>query len=121
MNSSRSLVYSSWLIDAINSTLSLPQTHPKHPRAALLHAICAVASAFTPAVTNPSLHGTRGKTKHWLLSRVSGFLTIADERFATKRKGPPTFAEEQAKFAAEQIDILTNLGESLLESLQGVR
>lgn len=41
-----------------------------------------------------------------------------------KRKGidsPSTFAEEQAKYAAEQIDLLTNLGESLVESLQGVK
>ena len=37
----------------------------------------------------------------------------------TKRKGPSTFAEEQANFAAEQIDLLTNLGENLLEALQG--
>ncbi|KAF9787339.1 hypothetical protein BJ322DRAFT_718166 [Thelephora terrestris] len=83
-------------------TLSLPQTHPKYPRAALLHAICAVASAYTPAVSNPSLQGTR------------------DEIFSSKRRGPSTFAEDQAKFAAEQIDLLTNLGESLLESLQAL-
>lgn len=41
-----------------------------------------------------------------------------------KRRGgdlPSTFAEEQAKNAAEQIDLLTNLGESILESLQGVK
>jgi len=41
-----------------------------------------------------------------------------------KRRGvgsPSTFAEEQAKYAAEQIDLLTNLGESLFESLQGVK
>lgn len=83
-------------------TLSLPQTHPKYPRAALLHAICAVASAYTPVVSNPSLQGTQ------------------DEIFTTKRKGPSTFAEEQARFAAEQIDLLTNLGECLLESLQAL-
>lgn len=44
--------------------------------------------------------------------------------FTAKRKGgdqPSTFAEEQAKYAAEQIDLLTNLGENLLESLQGVK
>ena len=34
---------------------------------------------------------------------------------------PSTFAEEQAKHAAEQIDLLTTLGESLLESLQGMK
>jgi len=41
-----------------------------------------------------------------------------------KRRGgdlPSAFAEEQAKYAAEQIDLLTNLGESLLEALQGVK
>ena len=41
-----------------------------------------------------------------------------------KRRGrdsPSTFAEEQAKYAAEQIDVLTNLGESLLQSLQGMK
>jgi len=41
-----------------------------------------------------------------------------------KRRGRDplsTFAEEQAKYAAEQIDLLTTLGESLLESLQGVK
>ncbi|KAF9650040.1 hypothetical protein BDM02DRAFT_1526203 [Thelephora ganbajun] len=85
--------------------LSLPQTHPSYPRAALLHAICAVASVFTPAVSNPRLYGTR------------------DEIFTMKRGGgdsPSMFAGEQAKCAAEQIDLLTNLGESLLESLQAL-
>jgi len=41
-----------------------------------------------------------------------------------KRRGgdsPSAFAEEQAKWAAEQIDLLANLGESLFESLQGVK
>lgn len=103
----------------VNSTLSLPQTHPKFPRAALLHAICALASTFSPAVSNPSLHGTRGNSEYWLPGCSSSFLINADEMFTTKRRGPTTFAEEQAKFAAEQIDLLTNLGESLLESLQG--
>ena len=57
-----------------------------------------------------------------------GFLIIGflrpDEVFAMKRRGgdsPSAFAEEQAKYAAEQIDLLTNLGESLLEALQGVK
>ena len=110
----------------IYSNFSLPQTHPKYPRAALLHAICAVASVYTPAVSNPHLYGTQGNTRSRPLSSASGSLTIGfllDETFAIKRKGdsPSTFAEEQAKYAAEQIDLLTNLGESLLESLQGVK
>ena len=71
-------------------------------------------------MSNPSLQGTRGSAKRLLMCCRSGFLTISDEIFTTKRKGPSTFAEEQARFAAEQIDLLTNLGESLLESLQGV-
>lgn len=63
------------LIHGICSNFSLPQTHPKHPRAALLHAICAVASVYTPAVSNPQLYGTRGNTSR-LLSRASCFLII---------------------------------------------
>ena len=59
------------------SGLSLPQTHPRHPRAAVLHAICAVASVYSPAVSNPRLHGTRGKATSWPLSCTSGFLTVA--------------------------------------------
>jgi len=65
------------LTHAFYSNLSLPQSHPKHPRAALLHAICAVASVYTPTVSNPHLHGTRGKAKRWPLSCASGFLTVA--------------------------------------------
>lgn len=121
MSSPLSLLRDPWLIDVINSSLSLPQTHPKYPRAALLHAMCAVASTFTPAVSNPSLRGTRGNTKHRPLGFPYCFLTTADEVFTTKRRAQTNFAEEQAKFAAEQIDLLTNLGESLLESIQGVK
>lgn len=61
------------LIHTFYSNLSLPQSHPKHPRAAVLHAICAVASAYTPAVSNPHLHGTQGKAINWPLRYVSGF------------------------------------------------
>ena len=64
------------LIHAVYSNFSLPQTHPKYPRAALLHAICAVSSAYSPAVSNPHLYGTQGNAKGRPLSCASGFLTI---------------------------------------------
>ena len=49
------------LIRQIYSNLSLPQTHPKYPRAAVLHAICAVATIYTPTVSTPRLYGARGE------------------------------------------------------------
>ena len=87
----------SWLTNVTNSTLSLPQTHPKYPRAALLHAICAVASAFTPAVSNPNLHGTRGNKKHWLPSCASHFLTSLQMRFLSRSEEGPQLSQKSKR------------------------
>lgn len=37
------------------STLSLPPSHPKFPATPVLHAICAIGSLYTAAVTSPPL------------------------------------------------------------------
>jgi hypothetical protein len=37
------------------SSLSLPPSHPKFPAAPVLHAICAIGSLYTAAVTSPPL------------------------------------------------------------------
>ena len=37
------------------NSLSLPPTHPKFPSLPVLHAICAIGSLYTAAVTSPPL------------------------------------------------------------------
>ena len=71
-----SLHYDVSLIHGICSKLSLPHSHPKYPRAAVLHAICAVASVYTPVVSNPHLYGTRGNARSRPPNYATGFLTV---------------------------------------------
>jgi len=37
------------------NTLALPPSHPKFPSTPVLHAICAIGSLYTAAVTSPPL------------------------------------------------------------------
>ncbi|EKM83798.1 hypothetical protein AGABI1DRAFT_66768 [Agaricus bisporus var. burnettii JB137-S8] len=90
------------------SSLSYGPSHPKFPCTAVLHAICAVGSLYTAAVTSPPL---------------PDFDKIApDEIFLEKHrlKEPrlDSFAEQQAKYARETGERLNTLGENLFQVFQ---
>lgn len=91
------------------STLSLPPTHPKFPAAPVLHAICAMGSLYTAAVTSPPLPN---------FDQVD-----ADEIFQAKirlrENRPDSFAEQQAKLAQQTADHLESVGECMFQVLQG--
>lgn len=90
------------------ANLSLAPNHPRFPATCVLHAICAMASFYTAAVTSPPLPD---------LNRVQ-----ADEIFQARNRvrenRPDSFAEEQAKYAKEEADKLEVLGEDLFQMLQ---
>lgn len=90
------------------STLSLPPTHPKFPAAPVLHAICAMGSLYTAAVTSPPLPN---------FDQVD-----ADEIFQAKirlrENRPDSFAEQQAKLAQQTADHLESVGECMFQVLQ---
>ncbi|KII93554.1 hypothetical protein PLICRDRAFT_35780 [Plicaturopsis crispa FD-325 SS-3] len=88
------------------ASLKLPPTHSKFPIPPLLHAICAIASLNTGAVTTvPHPVGVS-----------------SDEIFLNKHRvrdsRPDTFAETQARCAKETFDRYHYLGDSLLSCLQ---
>ncbi|TRM66195.1 hypothetical protein BD626DRAFT_198467 [Schizophyllum amplum] len=86
--------------------LSLGATHPKFPAPCLLHAICAIASFYTAAVSSPPLPD---------LSRMAPD-EIFDERL--RERGPDSFAEEQARLAMASIERTRDRGEYLFQGLQ---
>ncbi|KAF8898638.1 hypothetical protein BD779DRAFT_1607387 [Infundibulicybe gibba] len=90
------------------SSLALPPTHPKFPSTPVLHAICAIGSLYTAAVTSPPL---------------PNFAEVApDEIFSQRQRmkehRPDSFAEQQAKYAKETADHLNSIGEDLFQVLQ---
>ncbi|KAF8168005.1 hypothetical protein B0H34DRAFT_683893 [Crassisporium funariophilum] len=91
----------------INS-LSLPPSHPKFPSTPVLHAICAIGSLYTAAVTSPPLPNFNE------VSPDEIFL----ERYRIKEQRPDSFAEQQAKLARESAERLNTLGEDLFQVLQ---
>ncbi|KAF9015250.1 hypothetical protein BDQ17DRAFT_1340740 [Cyathus striatus] len=89
-------------------SLSLPPSHPKFPSTPVLHAICAIGSLYTAAVTSPPL---------------PNFDEVApDEIFLQKHRikeqRPDSFAEQQAKLARQTAEHLNSLGEDLFPVLQ---
>lgn len=110
----------------IPSNLSLPFTHPRFPSVAVLHAICALSSNYTNAVTSPPTPNLNGVSPGESISATSHFASwpvFSDEIFSmadrVKELRPDSFAERQANHAKELIDIMTTLGENILEALQG--
>lgn len=90
------------------TSLSLPPSHPKFPSPAVLHAICALGSLYTAAVTSPPFPDY-GKVDpeeiFWQRNRL-------------KEDRPDSFAEEQAKYAKDTAEHLKYLGQDLFQVLQ---
>ncbi|KAJ7361636.1 hypothetical protein DFH08DRAFT_844736 [Mycena albidolilacea] len=90
------------------ASLLLSPSHPKFPAAPVLHAICALGSLYTAAVTSPP---------------DPDFSEVAlDEIFSARHRlktgRPDSFAESQAKYARETADHLESIGDRLLELVQ---
>ncbi|KAJ7181763.1 hypothetical protein C8R43DRAFT_970368 [Mycena crocata] len=90
------------------ATLSLSPSHPKYPSPPLLHAICALGSLYTAAVSSPPLPN---------FSEVDPD-EIFSERHRIREGRPDSFAEEQAKLAQKTADHFVSLGDRLFETLQ---
>ncbi|KAL5535512.1 hypothetical protein ACEPAF_3606 [Sanghuangporus sanghuang] len=90
------------------ASLSLPATHANFPHIAILHAISAVGSLYTPAIPPAPLPNFAE--------------TPADDLFQSaykRRKAlPDSFGEVHAKFAMAAIEESTSLGERLFECQQ---
>ncbi|KAJ7925882.1 hypothetical protein B0H13DRAFT_1973748 [Mycena leptocephala] len=90
------------------ASLTLSPSHPKFPAIPILHAICAIGSLYTAAVTSPPL---------------PNFSEVAlDEIFHARhriREGrPDSFAEQQAKYARDTADQCESVGDRLFEIIQ---
>ncbi|KAJ7169978.1 hypothetical protein C8R46DRAFT_1090719 [Mycena filopes] len=90
------------------ASLILAPSHPRFPVPPILHAICALGSLYTSAVSSPPL---------------PNFSEVAlDEIFSARhrlREGrPDSFAEEQAKYAHETANRYEAVGDRLFELLQ---
>ncbi|KAF9473114.1 hypothetical protein BDN70DRAFT_886156 [Pholiota conissans] len=90
------------------NSLVLPPSHPKFPSLPVLHAICAIGSLYTAAVTSPPLPN---------FDEVSPD-EIFLERYRVKEQRPDSFAEQHAKLAKETAERLNTLGEDLFQVLQ---
>ncbi|KAG6889195.1 hypothetical protein C0995_002910 [Termitomyces sp. Mi166 len=90
------------------STLSLSPSHAKFPSPPVLHAICAIGSLYTAAVTSPPLPDFQQYPPDEI------FL----QRQRIKEHRADSFAEQQAKYARETADHLNSLGEDLFQVLQ---
>ncbi|KAJ8521445.1 hypothetical protein ONZ45_g1856 [Pleurotus djamor] len=92
------------------TSLSFAPDHPKFPSTTLLHAICAIGSLYTAAVTSPPLPDLNEVEPDEL------FLL----RHRIKESRPDSFAEEHARLAKEFADRQESLGQDLFHVLQGL-
>ncbi|KZT30482.1 hypothetical protein NEOLEDRAFT_1053482 [Neolentinus lepideus HHB14362 ss-1] len=88
------------------SWLSLPPTHAKFPNTAILHAICALGSLYTAAVSSPPRPNLAEEPPDELFTK----------RYRSRRS--ETFADIQANYAKELLDEQLSIGENLFEVLQ---
>ncbi|EPQ56676.1 hypothetical protein GLOTRDRAFT_40182, partial [Gloeophyllum trabeum ATCC 11539] len=89
------------------SALSLPPGHAKFPNPAILHAICALASLYTAAVTSPPRLNPEEPPDE-----------LFRRRHKPKQGRVDTFADTQADFARDSCDEQWSMGENLFEVLQ---
>ncbi|KAJ6610095.1 hypothetical protein B0H10DRAFT_2166192 [Mycena sp. CBHHK59/15] len=89
-------------------SLALSPGHPKFPATPILHAIAAVGSLYTAAVTSPPLPNFKEVDPDEIFS----------QRHRIREDRPDSFAEQQAKFARDTADHLESLGDRLFEVLQ---
>ncbi|KAJ3570257.1 hypothetical protein NP233_g4533 [Leucocoprinus birnbaumii] len=90
------------------NSITYGPNHPKFPCTAILHAICAIGSLYTGAVTSPPLPD---------FDKISPD-EIFLEKYRVKEQRPDSFAEQQAKLAREMVDRLNVLGQELFEVFQ---
>ncbi|KAJ7103426.1 hypothetical protein B0H15DRAFT_812191 [Mycena belliarum] len=102
-HANRILHYASFML-----SLTLSPSHPKFPAAPVLHAICALGSLYTAAVTSPPTPN---------FSEVDPD-EIFNERHRLREGRPNSFAEQQAKYARETADHCESVGDRLFETLQ---
>ncbi|RDB28416.1 hypothetical protein Hypma_015426 [Hypsizygus marmoreus] len=89
-------------------TLTLPPIHPKFPSTPVLHAICAIGSLYTAAVTSPPLPN--------FMESPPDEIFLEKQRLKEQRHD--SFAEQQAKYARETAERLNSLGEDLFQVFQ---
>lgn len=95
-------------VGSFMNSLALSPVHPRFPASPVLHAICAIGSLYTAAVTSPPLPNFDEVPPDEI------FL----ERLRVKEQRPDSFAEQQAKFARETAEHMNTLGENLFQVLQ---
>lgn len=91
------------------ASLLLSPSHPRFPVPPILHAICALGSLYTSAVSSPPLPN---------FSEVA-FDEIFTARHRQREGRPDSFAEAQSKYALESANQLESVGDRLFEVLQG--
>ncbi|KAJ3547585.1 hypothetical protein NMY22_g1586 [Coprinellus aureogranulatus] len=107
-------------VPSFMSSISLPPTHPRFPAIPILHAICAVGSLYTAAVTSPPLPdfdevppGKSIQHVKEITPRSNYHCPSPDEifleRLRAKEQRPDSFAERHAKLARESADHLNTL------------
>ncbi|KDQ63649.1 hypothetical protein JAAARDRAFT_148211 [Jaapia argillacea MUCL 33604] len=89
-------------------SLALPSDHVKFPNPAIIHAICALASLYSAAVSSPHPNNMPEDLSDDIFS----------ERHKRKQGRMDTFAELQAKNARQVIDEQFSMGENLFEIMQ---
>ncbi|TFK52054.1 hypothetical protein OE88DRAFT_1807933 [Heliocybe sulcata] len=89
------------------ASLNLPPNHLKFPNVAILHAICALASLYTAAVTSPPRLNPEEPPDE-----------LFRRRHKAKQGRPDTFADVQADLARDSCDEQWSMGENLFEVLQ---
>ena len=109
------------------SSLLLPPTHPRFPSIPVLHAICAIGSFYTAAVTSPPLPDFSQVSSGMYSSQITfscELFTVLDEIFLertrVKEQRTDSFAEQQAKLARESSERLNSLGKDLFQVFQGI-
>ncbi|KAJ7786425.1 hypothetical protein B0H16DRAFT_1490430 [Mycena metata] len=90
------------------ASLLLSPSHPRFPVPPILHAICALGSLYTSAVSSPPLPN---------FSEVA-FDEIFTARHRQREGRPDSFAEAQSKYALESANQLESVGDRLFEVLQ---
>ncbi|KAJ6604750.1 hypothetical protein DFH09DRAFT_1123717 [Mycena vulgaris] len=90
------------------ASLTLSPSHPKFPAAPVLHAICALGSLYTAAVSSPPLPNFNEVDADEIFS----------QRHRIREERPDSFAEQQAKYARDTVAQCESVGERLFELLQ---
>ncbi|KAJ7487703.1 hypothetical protein B0H11DRAFT_2014525 [Mycena galericulata] len=90
------------------ASLSLAPSHPKFPATPILHAICALGSLYTAAVSSPPLPDYAEVDPDEIFSA----------RVRATQKRQDSFAEQQAKYARDTADYYESMGNRLFETLQ---